>query len=110
MVGRSSPWCLVQILNCGLQSSTDSSLFSITFFVRLGFPGGSSGKELAYQCKRHWQIPSLGQKDPLQEGMATHSSILAWRILWTEELGGLQSIGSQRDRTEVAACTHTLRD
>ena len=39
---------------------------------------------------------SLGQKDPLEEGMATHSSILAWRILWTEEPGGPQSMGSQR--------------
>jgi len=39
---------------------------------------------------------SLGQEDPLEEGMATHSSILAWRIPWTEESGGLQSLGSQR--------------
>ena len=39
---------------------------------------------------------SLGQEDPLEEGMATHSSILAWKIPWTEEPGGLQSIGSQR--------------
>ena len=39
-------------------------------------------------------IPGL--EDPLEEGSATHSSILAWRILWTEEPGGLQSIGSQR--------------
>ena len=38
-------------------------------------------------------IQSLGQEDPLEEGMATHSSILAWRIPWTEERGGLQSIG-----------------
>ena len=38
-------------------------------------------------------VQSLGQEDPLVEGMATHSSILAWRILWTEEPGGLQSIG-----------------
>ena len=38
----------------------------------------------------------LGQEDPLEEGMATHSSILAWRIPWTEEPGGLQSIGSQK--------------
>ena len=37
----------------------------------------------------------LGQEDPLQEGMATHASILAWRIPWTEEPGGLQSIASQ---------------
>ena len=37
-------------------------------------------------------VPSLSQEDPLEEGMATHSSILAWRIPWTEEPGGLQSI------------------
>ena len=42
------------------------------------------------------RVQSLGQKDPLEEGMATHSSILAWRISRTEEPGGLQSIGSQR--------------
>ena len=42
--------------------------------------------------------PSLGQEDPLERGMATHSSILAWRIPWTEESAGLQSIGSQRVR------------
>ena len=42
------------------------------------------------------QVPSLGQEDPLEKGMATHSSILAWRIPWTEEPGGLQSMGSQR--------------
>ena len=41
-------------------------------------------------------LPSLGQEDPLEEGMATHSSILAWRIPWTEEPGGLQSMGSHR--------------
>ena len=39
---------------------------------------------------------SLGQEDPLEKGMATHSSILAWIIPWTEEPGGLQSMGSQR--------------
>ena len=42
------------------------------------------------------QVQSLRQEDPLEEAMATHSSILAWRIPWTEELGGLQSMGSQR--------------
>ena len=41
-------------------------------------------------------VRSLGQEDPLEEGMATHFSILAWRILWTEEPGGLQSVGSQK--------------
>ena len=42
------------------------------------------------------QVRSLGREDPLEEEMATHSRILAWRILWMEEPGGLQSIGSQR--------------
>ena len=42
------------------------------------------------------QVRSLGQEDPLEEGLAAHSSILAWDILWTEELGRQQSIGSQK--------------
>ena len=41
-------------------------------------------------------VPSLGWEGPLEEGMATHSGILAWRIPWTEEPGGLQSMGSHR--------------
>ena len=45
------------------------------------------------------QVRSLGQEDPLEEGMATHSSILAWRIPWAKESGGLQSIGLQRVRS-----------
>ena len=44
------------------------------------------------------RVQSLGQKDSLEKGMATHSSILAWRVPWTEEPGGLQSMGSQRVR------------
>jgi len=43
-------------------------------------------------------LHSMGREDPLEEGMATHSSILAWRTPWTEEPGGLQSMGSQRVR------------
>ena len=43
-------------------------------------------------------VGSLGQEDPLEKKMTLHSSILAWRILWTEEPGGLQSMGSQRVR------------
>ena len=66
----------------------------------MDFPGGASGK-----CKnppansgdiRDMEI--LGQEDPLKESMATHSSILAWRISWTAKPGGLQSIGLQRGR------------
>ena len=44
------------------------------------------------------QVPSLGWEDPLEKGVVTHSSILAWKIPWTEEPGGLQSMGSQRVR------------
>ena len=42
------------------------------------------------------QVQTLGQEDPLEKGMATHSNILAWRIPWTEEPGGLLFMGSQR--------------
>ena len=57
-------------------------------------------------------VRSLGREDPLEESMATHSSILAWRILQTEDPGGLQSIGSQKesDMTEATSHTHTLTD
>ena len=52
-------------------------------------------------------VPSLGQEDPLEKEMATHSSIFAWRIPWTEEPGRLQSMGSQEsDRTELSTHTH----
>ena len=44
------------------------------------------------------QVQSLGQEDPLEKKMATHSSIIVWQIPWTEELGRLQSMGSQRVR------------
>ena len=65
-----------------------------------GFPGDASGKESACQSRKHKeiQVRSLGWEDPLEEGMATHSSILAWRIPWTEEPGGLWSMGQQRVR------------
>ena len=51
---------------------------------------------LAMQETQKTWVPSLGQEDPLEEGMAIHSSMLAWRISRTEEPGGLQSMGSQR--------------
>ena len=43
-------------------------------------------------------VPSLGQEDPLEKGTAAHSSVLAWRIPWKEEAGGLQAVSSQRVR------------
>ena len=64
----------------------------------LGFPDGASGKEPACQCRRHkrHRFFFLGGEDSLEEGPATDSSILAWRIPWTEESGGLQYMGSHR--------------
>ena len=63
----------------------------------LGFPDGSEVKNPPAM-----QVQSLGREDPL-ENMATHSSILVWRIPWTEEPGGLQSMGSQRIGHDGAA-------
>ena len=54
------------------------------------------------------QFRSLGQENSLKEGMATHSSILAWRIPWTEGPGGLQSMGSQRVGRNWVTNTHTV--
>ena len=54
-------------------------------------------------------VPSLGQEDPLEKEMATHSSILFWKTPWTEELGWLQSMGSQRVRHRSKRLTHTYR-
>ena len=62
------------------------------FFLR----GGSDGKESACNVGDLHSIP--GSEDPLEKGMAIHSSILAWRIPWTKEPGRLQSMGSQRVR------------
>ena len=63
----------------------------------MGFSGGSAVKNLpAMQETQEMWVQSLGQEDPLEKVMAAHSSILAWRISWTEEPGGLQFMGSQR--------------
>ena len=68
----------------------------------MGFPSGSMVKNLpAMQELQETWVQSLGLEDPLEDGTATHSSILAWRIPCTEESGGLQSTESQSDLTEV---------
>ena len=71
-------------------------------------PGGSDGKKSA--AVRETQVHSLRWEDPLEKRMATHSSTLAWRILWTEDSGGLQSTGSQRVRHDwtnyLFQCSH----
>ena len=52
------------------------------------------------------RIPSLGQEDPLEEGTATHSSVPAWRIPWTEEPSGPQPMGSQENETRLSNYKH----
>ena len=63
----------------------------------MDFPGSSDGKASAYNAGD--RVRSLGQEDPLEKETATHSSIHAWKIPWTEEPGGLQSMGSQESDT-----------
>ena len=84
-----------------LQESLEEKRFIPThshFCFNLGFPGGGGGKGLPVNAGEETQVQSLGQEDPLEEGMATDSSILAWRIPRTEEPGRLWSIGLQRVR------------
>ena len=83
-------------------------------------PWWCSGKESTCQCGRHRRCsPPLGQEDPLEEEMAMHSSILAWRIPRTEESGGLQPMGSQKARhglvtkqqqTRTTWCVYQMRE
>ena len=65
----------------------------------MDFPGGSVVKNLP--AKQETQVWSLGQEDPLEKEMATHSSILAWRTPWIKEPGGLQTMESQKSWTEL---------
>ena len=78
------------------------------------FPGGAGGEEPARPCRRHKRCgvsPWVG--DPLEEAMATHSSVLAWRIPQTEEPGGLQSLGLQgvgHDWSDLACSMHSTQE
>ena len=76
------------ILKC-----VDIFQFLVNLVLALCFPGGSDGKASAYNAE---DLQSLGQEDPLEKGMAIHFSILAWRIPWTEEPGGLYSSWGRR--------------
>ena len=78
-------------------SRKTSTSASLTMLKPLDFPHSSVGKESA--AMQETQVRFLGWEDPLEKKMATHSSILAWRIPWTQEPGGLQSMGSQELET-----------
>ena len=81
----------------------DKPVSGTLWALNLNFTGGSMSKEstCSTEDQETW-VPSLGQEDPLKEEMAIHSSILAWRIPWTEEPGRLQSMGSQRAGQNLA--------
>ena len=83
-----SPW--------GHKELDTSEQLTHTHKLCLGFPGGSDSKELACNAGDLGLI--LGQEDPLEKGVATHSRILVWRIPWTEDPGRLLSMGWQRVR------------
>ena len=73
--------------------------FTAVHLGTIGFSDGSVGKNPpAMQKIQETCVRSLDWEDPLEEEVATHSSILVWKIPWTEELGGLQSVGLQRVR------------
>ena len=66
-------------------------------YLNLGFPGGLDSKASEnLPALQATQVQSLGQEDPLEKEMATHSSTLAWKIPWMEKPGGLQSMGLKR--------------
>ena len=92
---------LHQLPKKAVHLSPEKHLFPEKNFAHLqlvlrGFPGSPDGKNLP--AVQETQVQSLGQKDPLEKEMETHSSIPACRIPWTEEPGELQSMGSQRVR------------
>ena len=75
----------------------------VSYKLVLAIPGGSDGKDSACSA-----VQSLSQEDLLEEGMATHSSILTWRIPWTEESGRLWFVGLQRVGHDKRFSMHTL--
>ena len=84
-------YCTFQIVVGNWPQSRFFSITDLELSQTSGFPGDSDGLTGVQETR----VQSLGQEVPLKKGMATHSSILAWEIPWTEEPGGLQSLGSQ---------------
>ena len=78
------------------------------FKEKRGFPGGSDGKD--YAAMQETQVQSLSREDLLENGVATHSNILTWRIPWTEEPGGLQSLGDAQSQLNCVTNTFTFEE
>ena len=77
-----------------------SIIYILEIYISMGFPGSSVVKDTSANARDVSSIP--GSEDALEEEIATHSSILAWKISWTEKPGGLQSMRSQRIRHDLA--------
>ena len=94
------------ICQCNDQTHTNYSLPNVLFkhicVLKYRLPQCSGEESTAMQESQEMQVRSLGRADPLEEDMATHSSILAWRIPWTEESGKLQSIGHKESNMTEA--------
>ena len=76
--------------------------FAFGSAIKEGFPGGASGKEPSYQCRRYRDASLIpGWEGPLEKETGNYSSILSWEIPWTEELGRLQSKGLQMVRRDL---------
>ena len=96
----------IMVFSSCMSRSEIAGSYSSSISVFFREPQYCSPQRLYYVCRFFWWLPfeqdpwvrSLGQEDPLEEGMATHSSFLAWEIPWTGEPGRLQSTGSQRIR------------
>ena len=84
----------------------ENSKYKQKLNLKFGFPVGSDSKVSAYNAG-DW-VPSLDREDPLEEEMATHSSILAWKVPWREEPGWLLSMESQKSRTRLSDFTITM--
>ena len=91
---------LFHLASLGHSRTSKYNTYNVDIMTQLGLLRWLSDKESA--CNTGDVGLSLGWEVPLEEEMATHSSILAWRIPWREEPGGLQSMGSQRVRHDVA--------
>ena len=98
---------VIKSYNQGTLTTTNESILGMLLLTRihtllsqflLGLPRWCQWQRILLPMQER-QVQSLGREDPLEEGMATHSSILGWRIPWTEEPGGLQSTGVTKSQT-----------
>ena len=98
---------LQNIEQCSLCYTVGCFWLSLLYIVivYVGFPGSAEVKNQLsmVETQEKW-VESLGREDPLERGMATHSSILAWKISWTEDPVGLQSMESKRVRHDSCVC------